>query len=542
MSGSKIPNYTPPREIKVRGATASDGDPYVRVTASGKKPWIPRYAFIGSGGEALRLLKAAGVPLLGEEWTNTKALVAKIEHYPRKALISRSGWDDGGDFALPSGDVIATSPRKSPVVLFDRDPHKCATSGTIRYWRETTALLKDQPIAAFVMFAAFAAPFLSLTNYATNPGFELAGPSGVGKSTVQRLAAAVCGPADSPSGVNYWMTANATINAMEQVMSAHNDMPLIIDEANLYASTDNFAARARKFNALVFALAEGSEKRRYGSGQSQRSRFVFITSTNEPLAELLAGHRVAVAEAAADRLFTIPIGADRPYGIFDHLPLDRADIGSLAEELSHRIRQCYGVGMRQFLARLVVERAKDPEAVAGRLRELMNFFRNEVQVDCNDGSETRAADAFGLVYAAAKFAIDYGAVSKKLDPLGAALTCYRLNRASRAKPANPAKQLLNLAQDWDILEVRPDRLAELSDAEIDEASGIVRIARNGKKELLLTESQLHRLTDNRSRFLADPDICRMMIAERGRAQTKRQVRSNRGPERFFCFRLPEDLD
>ena len=441
------PRYKIPLDMSVSGATAPNGHPYVGVSSSGKTAWLPRSAFTASGSEALKILNAANIPMLTKEWAQCKAKVAALTAYPIKTLIDRPGWN-GEHFALADGTVISPQDADQAVVLFPVNEQKCASAGSISAWRQATSFLEHQPVATFVMLAAFVGPFLRLTNQIMNQGFEIAGPRGIGKSTVQRFAAAVCGPADNPLGLNYWVTADATINALERIMAGHADMPLIMDELNLYAAGENVALRARKFNELVFKLSNGSEKMRYGAGDPQRSRFVFIASSNEPLEQLLLGHQLAGAEAAFDRLLTIPIGSDRPLGIFDHVPLRFASSGELAEHLNHASRKCYGVAIRQLLRLLVDDLAKDPDDVAKQLQNSINSFRKKVGVDPNNGSETRVADAFGLVYAAGEFALRYRAISRKINPLKAALTCYELNRVARSKPDNPVSVVRTFGAKW----------------------------------------------------------------------------------------------
>ncbi len=247
---------------------------------------------------------------------------------------------------------------------------------SITRWRDLTALLSDQPLATFVLLIGYVGPFLSFTSQVMNQGFELAGPGGAGKSTIQRLAAAVSGPADHPSGVNYWITANATRNGLETVMAQHNDMALIIDESNLFAAGEYSAKRAEQFNALVFSLSDGTAKRRFTSSEPQRSRFIFLTSTNEPLAQVLSGLRVAVAEAAADRLLTLPIDGTRdPTGFLTACLRDGPNMRAFADHLNQGIRQCYGVGLRRVLRSLTIEAASDPEAIARELRASMESLQ-----------------------------------------------------------------------------------------------------------------------------------------------------------------------
>ena len=537
MKIAKPKAYQPPTQITVRGATSPQGKAYVRVTASGVHAWVPRSAFTGGGGQALTLLKAANMPFLSHEWAQCRKKVAAVESYPLEPLIERPG-RNGEYFALPDGTVFSPPGVGTPEVLFQKNANKCARAGTIEMWLEATELLKDQPLATFVLLAAFVPPFLGLTNQVMNQGFELAGPAGVGKSTLQRFAAAVWGPADDPSGLNYWINANTTMNALESVMAEHRDMALIIEEMNLYASGESAGVRRRKLNEFVFKLANGTEKLRFGAADPQRAQFGFITSTNEPLSEMLLGSQVALADAAADRLLTIPVTAERPYGILDSLPKGFRNGSELAEHLNGVIRKCHGVAIRQLLARLVEDTAANPQAVAKRLQKRVGIFRRKVGVDGNDGSATRVADAFGMVYAVSVFVQRYKAVWFRVAPLTAALTCYYLHQTTRGKREDPVKLLDSLTDSWETPYIVHGRYYEMSDEELEEHHAIFREGRGGQMELLLTEDQLKRAVGNVRVFLAHPSVQQMLLHEPGRKQTKRQVRSNRPFDRFFCFRSP----
>lgn len=131
------------------------------------------------------------------------------------------------------------------------------------------------------------------------PGRAGAGPKGVGKSTLQRLAAAVVGGGVEQPGRNYWISANTTSNGLEAAFPEHDDLPMILEELNLFAAGETERNRATKIDELVFRLSDGSTKARFGSNAQRSYRFVYIASTNEPLAHVLLGYRRQVSEAAA---------------------------------------------------------------------------------------------------------------------------------------------------------------------------------------------------------------------------------------------------
>ena len=535
MSKSNQTGYRPPSVIKVRGAEAPDGTPYVRITASGRHQWLPRSAFTGSGSTALAALTSANIPLIGDEWAQCRNEVVALKSYPPKPLIDRVGWN-GAHFALGDGTVFSPHEAEVPVVLFRRNHHKFAQRGAITKWRRGTAILIHQPIATFVLFTAFVGPLLRLGHSVVNQGFELADPKGVGKSTLQRLAAAVYGPADSPEGFNYWVPANVTVNGLEGTMAEHRDLSMVIEETNLFAAGETDKARATKFNELVFKLANGTGKRRHEDPERRRDRYLFLTSTNEPLAQLLLGHRVVVSDAASDRLLTIAIEPDRPYGVFDSV-LPGQTSGEMAQRLNACVRNNHGLAIRQYLQRLVIDCHERPKRVETELNAAIETFRDKVGVDRNDGSALRVADAFGMVYAAGLFAMRYEAVSLRLDPLRAAMTCYDLNRAAQADSPNLYERLIALAEHPHALRIPRKCLPQLIDADIDQAPAIVRTGQAGRVELLLTESQLRRAFPVKRLLFEDERVLKIAVAENGRKQTKRKIRKGHDDERFYCFRL-----
>jgi hypothetical protein len=389
-----------------------------------------------------------------------------------------------------------------------------------------------------VLCTSFAGPLLALTNRAMNQGFEIAGPKGVGKSTLQRLAAAACGPANDPQGRNYWITANATVNGLEHALAEHESLTMIIEETNLFAAGKDDRARAAAFNELVFRLADGTAKRRHGdTGKQQRYRFVFLTSTNEPLPTLLMGSRIDVSEAAADRLITIAIDGDRPFKIFDTLPAKWSSSSAMASDLNAAIAKHHGHGIRKFLQTLVRTRASRPQWAEAELKGALERFRNAVAVNRNDGSAVRVADAFGLVAAAGEIAVRCGAVSPKLKPFEAALACYDLWRAAEPDNARVMERLLRLRDHPNAIHVDCKRLQKISDEEIDAAPAVVRTGRSGRIELLLTEKQLDRTFPNNAQLFADAGVRNLLVAEANRRQTKRRIRKGGDKERFYCFRI-----
>lgn len=531
----KTRKFDPKAKCRVSGATAPSGTPYIHIRWADRSEWLPRSAFRTGGHIAQEALIARNIVLLGKEWTDLVRRAMNVSEFPVRPLVEQPGWGTM-NFALPNGIVVPPSKRKSkPVVLFNPIVGRYRARGTIDDWlRDVAEPLSDQLLGMFVVMIMFAAPLLRIVNRSSNFGFELSGAKGVGKSTLQFLAASVVGPALSRSGLNYWRSANATAAGLEGVIVEHADLPLVIEETNLFAAGETERNRAAKFNEFVFRLADGTVKARHKDHAQPRFRFVYVTSTNEPLDEILGGQRSVVSDAAADRLLTLPIRPERPHGVFDFVPEGHSDAAAFARALSHSASLHFGTAILKFLQGLVYARCVNASALRGTIENFQSKFRKAVGVDMNSGSATRVADAFGLVYAAGKLAKRYGALPGSWNCLKATRAAYELNRAAVTSETY-RERLIGLAKGAAVVDLSRKRA---SADELEAAQALLSLGRGGRRELLLTPKALERaFADSRALF-RDPAVKRMMISDDGRKTVKRRLRPDRKPERVYCFVLP----
>ena len=73
------------------------------------------------------------------------------------------------------------------------------------------------------------------------------------------------------------------------------------------------ATRSPCLASLVFKLSSGSAKARYGDTHQALTRFVYLTSTNTPLAAVVSAKSEDLSTALLDRLMTIPLAGKRPW-------------------------------------------------------------------------------------------------------------------------------------------------------------------------------------------------------------------------------------
>lgn len=532
--------YRRASKVDVRGATAPDGKPWVEVSAAeGKRSaWIPFDDLSDDAAKAKRRMRDADIVLFGDDLRTAINKARGVSAFPPLTLIERPGWS-GPHFALISGEVFSPDGAGEPIVLFEPQPQKCSAKGTAAWRKVVRQLARRQPVVTFAVMIAFAGPLLRLSRLRENIGFELSGPKGVGKSTLQHLATSVVGPALEPAGQNYWITANTTINALEAELPLHNDLMIVIEEMSVMGAASGAKARADQMRELVFRMTQGTPKGRFGTVRGHPSRFVYLTSTNDPIASLLAAQPSDAALAAGDRLLALPLSTKRKHGIFEKTLPDGCDTGEdAARAIAELVSEHFGHPMRRFLRMLVKARADDEISLIQQIDGYIAKFRDAVGIDGNAGSEARVADSFGLIYAAGRLAQRFHALPKELDCMQAALKCYRINRKAVGSEITNAERLRRLAKKPGVVTVDVTDSTAAYRRRIGKAPALILMGKDGKRELLLTQKALERAFPKSKSLFADPAIKPLMRADTGRNTIKVKLVRGGKSVRVYAFRLP----
>lgn len=530
------PAYQRTTSPKVSGATAPSGIPYVKIEGSGKTEYRPLRSFI-KPADVREDLASQGLILMGDAWSQCLESVQSLSSFPPAPLIEHPGCTRPY-IALADGRAFGPRGAPKPVVLFKKQKDKCRRGGTLKAWLAgMEKCLEGQLLAQFAVMIPFAAPLLILLPHQGNVAWEIAGGKGKGKTTLIKSAASVIGAgADPQVERNYWVSANATANALEDQIPAHADNIMIIEEMNLYAAGETPKNRAGKFDELIFRLASGIGKSRHKYDPPVSARSLFLASTNEPIRQLLAGHRADVSSAAEDRWLTLPVSSDRPYGVFDVLPDRFPDSGALAKELLSVIEANHGRAMPQFLKRFVQELAKDELALRACIDEYLDTFRRNAKADANSGSAMRVVDAFGLAYAAGCLAKKWGALPERFTPGPAALACYHLNRSVSGEPISMLDRLKGLATHDDVVAIDPDSLPEIPDAVFNATPAFIYPGRKGR-EVLVPPRVIERHFPVLDLLLGDPQVKEAWRHDADHKTVKRSVRANKASDRLWCFDL-----
>lgn len=537
--------YRPTHKVVVRGATAPDGTPWVEIAAPSGNPavWVKFDDLSDDASPAKKRMRAGGLHLFKEGLSQALDKARKVDGFPPAPLIERPGWS-GPYFALPSGEVFSPDGVEEPIILFEPQPRKCAAAGDETWLKGMKRLCRGQPIVTFAVMFPFCAPLLRLSRVLSNFGVELSGPKARGKSTLQRAAASTAGPVLDPAGQNYWITANTTMNALEAQMPLHNDMPLVIEEMSAMNAGESDRVRGNRARELVFRLWEGTGKDRFQAARQTPARFAYLTSTNDPTAALMGANAGDAPDAANDRLLALPISPERPHGIFEEeLPTGYRSGEAAARAIDALVAEHYGHPIRVFLRALVKARAEGEDALKRDIDAFIMKFREAVGVpEGSQGTEARVADAFGLIYAAARLAKRYGALPKSLKCLTAAVYCHRLNRQSVGVHVTNLERLLQLARREDVVEVNLTDETKAYRKAVEKAPALILTKKHRKRELLVTLEVLQDLFPHLKALVTDPEIKPLMRCEKGRNSRQVTVIGSKKKRRFFCMRLPDDGD
>ena len=138
-------------------------------------------------------------------------------------------------------------------------------------------------------------------------------------------------------------------------------------------------------------LAAGSEKARYDDPGQRDHRFVFLSASNSPVAEVVKAIGRNRVEAVEVRVPTVPADAGTGLGVFDTLPAGCSDAAQAIEELSIFVDTHYGWAGPEFIRQMERCFASQfgRERLIRRIRRFMAVFKERSGTPANDGRANR---------------------------------------------------------------------------------------------------------------------------------------------------------
>jgi putative DNA primase/helicase len=311
----------------------------------------------------------------------------------RITIVARTGWHEVGGqriFVLPDS-------AHSKIIVNEAATSPYAASGSLEQWQSSVAKLAEgHSRALFGISTAFVPPLLELVGEAGG-GFNLRGPSSIGKTSLLCSAASVWSNGGEQGG--FIKTWRATANGLEATAALYSHTLLPLDELSI--------ASGHEVSNIVYSLASGVGKQRAqrdGSAKTPKTWRVTILSTGEVgIAAKIqesgrrarAGQEVRIIDVAAD--------AEKGFGVFDHA--GTAGSKQLADDIKKAAKVYYGVAGPAFVRAI---ESKGIESIVATVRETQDVFRTNVINSTPAGQVLRVADRLGLVAAAGELAVDLG--------------------------------------------------------------------------------------------------------------------------------------
>ena len=324
----------------------------------------------------------------------------------RITIVPRTGWHEiGGQktFVLPDD-------ANSKIIVSDAIRSPYATKGTLEEWQGSVAkLVEGHSRAVFSIAAAFVPPLLEPLGDGGG-GFNLRGPSSIGKTSLLCAASSVWSNGGEQGG--YIKTWRATANGLEGTAALYSGTLLPLDELGI--------ASAAEVGNIVYSLAGGIGKQRAqrdGSLRASKTWHVTILSTgelgivtkiNEAGKRARAGQEVRIVDIDAD--------AEKGFGVFDHAGTDGSK--RLADNLKKASAASYGVAGLAFVRAI---KTTGIESIVTTIRETQEIFRTGVIEGTPSGQVLRVADRLGLVAAAGELAINLGILPWQAGTVAAAV-------------------------------------------------------------------------------------------------------------------------
>jgi uncharacterized protein (DUF927 family) len=360
--------------------------------------FVADQALHGDASALCALLADDGLEIVREQQRAFTNYLSGAQPAGRVTVVQRTGWheiEDENVFVLPGENIGRKGVGR---VLLDGAAHgPYETKGTVADWREgVAALAAGHAIPMLAISTAFAGPLLHLAGL-EGGGLHMFGQSSRGKTTCLQAAASVWGRGATPGYVRAW---RATANGLEGAAAQFTDTVMVLDELGMLDARD--APQA------FYGLANGQGKQRAGRDGSPREpkswRVLYLSSGELPVDAKLSetpGRKARAGQLV--RLLDVPAARGAGFGVFDNGGPD-GDAGALAKSIKLAATDAYGTAGPEFVRRLIAD------GVTGEdVRGLISQFVTAT-IPAADGQVERAAQRFGLIFAAGELAMNFGIV------------------------------------------------------------------------------------------------------------------------------------
>jgi hypothetical protein len=519
------------RSGSVSGFCSLSGTEFLEIEYGGAVGHVPRLMFLDQQPAAKTLLAHQKVVVMSKkDWAEVIKGVEEVDDFPPRPIVDRLGWTDNY-FALRDGKVYSPARQPKAQLVSSTALGGDAKSGTFARWMKQIAEpLAGQSLPMVAVLAAMAAPLLRHSGLTHNPGLELCGPRGKGKTLLLRLAISV---ADNP---NKLPTFDATRIGLSKISENYEDRIFPVDEGSHVDRADGHF-----FQSFVFGMASGTSRLTAFQTEIYESRFILMTTANRSYHESLSHLDHETRAAALDRLLPLSVDPDNELGVFDFLPEGFTTSGEFARNLEQAMNALFGVAMRRLLHSIVNTKAKDPASFVASLGADIHAFETAVGVASSPQGRTRPSSSFGLFYAAGAFAQRRGILPETWDCMAACVAAFRNYQAQLPECTPLAARLMMIVDRPQTLDLRYAKTPRMPDEEFKAHGAFVKRGKNGRTELLITDDIVDRYFPDWRSLSGSTEFKNLNLRDRDHRTKQRQVRKSHKKERLVCFVLPTDL-
>ncbi|HGJ5881295.1 MAG TPA: DUF927 domain-containing protein [Arsenophonus nasoniae] len=325
----------------------------------------------------------------------------------RITLADTTGWFCHHTFVLPD-KTLGRTDKKIMYRMAGRkktENSQLSQKGTLEDWQQHIASkCRGNTRLLFSVCVALAAPLLDILGV-DGGVFSLKGASTKGKSTAQHVAASVWGSGATTGGYSH--SCNTSLVGIEVLATAHNDLPLILDELK--------SANPKLVGQIAYMLALGQGKVRGTKEVTLRDtlqwRTLVLASSEDDFENYLkiAGEPIAAGQQA--RFVDIPAIVSDKLGVFDTIHgVD--DAKTFADSLNSLTTQYYGTAGIYWLEKLThAERS----TLIAKLTTFISAFKKQYRPENASSQLDRVLERFALCAAAGELAIESGVVKWKAE-------------------------------------------------------------------------------------------------------------------------------
>jgi hypothetical protein len=374
-------------------------------TSSGltKSTTVPR-SYISSPREIQKTLLDKGGHLHLSENSGLAVIREALKAKPKFRPISETsyaGWH-GASFTWRGG---VHGPARASLRFRSDESFDGATRshGRLEEWKaglETPCERSD--ILVFSLATGFAAPFLRHVEINEGAMFYFWGKSTTGKTLAQRASMSIFQRAEETD----LLTFDLTSRKLEEACAAHNDLAMILNEAERLEK--NASDRAKSMQDIAYRLAGGVGRVR----SAYATRNAALSNKKWRILCLGSGETTAKRPDRRSgeevRLIDIPVPAPESGGIFSTLSeAEAADAGAVAYEMAQSVEttilENYGVAFAPFMDSV----CDDLDAAKKRANAHLQKF-TKILGRGQDARALRLVKKFGIVYAGAMEACRHG--------------------------------------------------------------------------------------------------------------------------------------